>query len=237
MSDTTIVPIIESADSITTIRNCREGICSGSWSRPKVREARIAGCYYGVRVGGASCPDFGTSESPGGNDVTVSGKGTKLVQADIRLSDVPDIQAVLNWWGSNNSSTIAAKMSQNVIWQPYLESDPVIGNAMRRLPEVAEVGKRPPSLRFAPNPTTRATTILVSVPGATEGTDLSIEIFDVVGRLVRRMTIRVVNPAEVMAVPWDGRSDHGQPVESGVFFCRARQGSAVSLTSRLVVTR
>jgi len=94
------------------------------------------------------------------------------------------------------------------------------------------------SLGFAlhapsPNPFEAATTIAFRLP---EPADVTIRIFDVSGRLVRTLLTDAHRQAGRHEVRWDGRDDSGEPVASGVYFCRAEVGGA-SATKRLVRLR
>lgn len=75
-------------------------------------------------------------------------------------------------------------------------------------------------LASAPNPFVWATAIRYEVPraGAVE-----LAIYDASGRLIRSVVDGEL-PAGVHAVDWDGRSDSGEEVAGGVYFCRLRVG-------------
>jgi hypothetical protein len=231
--DSTITPIVDEYQGVPTeIRGCKEGIFSTSLSRPKVRRTRIDNSLYAVHVATNSKPDLGNTYEYGHNDMSVSGNGTKFVHTDPRVDDV---QAVGNWWGTTNLSFIAGKMGM-VTWQPILDSDPLVGYGAHRPDVVAvdDTGVR--ELGASPNPMSRAAVFTVRVPQAYEAETLTLEIFDVVGRLVR--SIRLENESDDgLAIPWDGRSDSGAPVESGVYFCRLRGSRLRSEALRLVVAR
>jgi hypothetical protein len=65
---------------------------------------------------------------------------------------------------------------------------------------------------------------------------VSIEVFDVTGRLVRRLLDEVPFSAGEQRTDWDARDDHGQAVAGGIYFYRLRTGGII-LTRRLVVVR
>jgi flagellar hook assembly protein FlgD len=67
-----------------------------------------------------------------------------------------------------------------------------------------------------PNPFNPETTIPFST--ATPGR-VSIRVYDVAGRLVRTITDKVL-PAGDHTVRWNGESDHGLHVASGIYFYR-----------------
>ncbi|MBD3366841.1 MAG: hypothetical protein GF405_01550, partial [Candidatus Eisenbacteria bacterium] len=66
-----------------------------------------------------------------------------------------------------------------------------------------------------PNPFNPVTTIGYHVPNEAP---VSVRVYDVSGRLVRTLVDGVVEPGRHQAV-WDGRSDNGEAVGSGVYFC------------------
>ncbi len=85
-----------------------------------------------------------------------------------------------------------------------------------------------------PNPAQvgEGTTIRYSLPG---GTDVSIQVFDITGRLVRTLTPG--RERESGAVFWDGRTDRGVPAGSGVFFYRLDPSSGPATHGRITLLR
>jgi hypothetical protein len=66
-----------------------------------------------------------------------------------------------------------------------------------------------------PNPFNPTTTIEYSIakPG-----HVSLKVYNVAGQLVKTLVDQMQSPTSVKPVVWDGRSDAGQPVASGVYF-------------------
>ncbi|MDH4037417.1 MAG: choice-of-anchor B family protein [Candidatus Krumholzibacteria bacterium] len=94
---------------------------------------------------------------------------------------------------------------------------------------------RPPVLDLlggAPNPFGAETSIRYSLGVAAE---VSAAVYDAAGRLVRRLHAGD-QPAGEHAVAWDGRSDAGVAVPSGVYFCRV-SAAGEERTGRLVLLR
>jgi hypothetical protein len=90
---------------------------------------------------------------------------------------------------------------------------------------VTAVSGRPIPTRFVllgnrPNPFNPTTTVVFELP---EASDVSLRIFDVSGRLIRTL-VRQPMAAESHRVEWDGRSDSGESVASGVYFYRVNAG-------------
>jgi hypothetical protein len=87
----------------------------------------------------------------------------------------------------------------------------------------AEESPREPA-RFAlyqnvPNPFNPTTTITYDVPAG--GTRVSLDVYDVRGRLVARLVDGRQSPGRKQ-VTWDGTDRRGQHVSSGVYFYRLR---------------
>lgn len=72
-------------------------------------------------------------------------------------------------------------------------------------------------LRNAPNPFRPQTTILYRL---TVGTDVTVQIFDLNGRLVRSLLENQAQPSGEQRVPWDGLDDGRQPAGAGIYFYR-----------------
>jgi hypothetical protein len=71
-----------------------------------------------------------------------------------------------------------------------------------------------------PNPFTGGTALSLSLP---EPADVTVEIHDIAGRVVRTLVSRPM-PAGEHEIAWDGRDDRGEDVASGVYFCHAAVG-------------
>lgn len=87
-----------------------------------------------------------------------------------------------------------------------------------------------------PNPFNPATTIRFIVPG-TSGTaaHTTMEIFDIAGRRVATLLDELV-PAGYRSVIWNGTSDRGSTVSSGVYFVRIQAGNEVK-TKKMALIR
>jgi subtilisin family serine protease len=88
----------------------------------------------------------------------------------------------------------------------------------------------------SPNPFRVSTQIISRVEGPEdERRPAVLEIFDVSGRLVRRIAHSARNPG-LYGDAWDGKNDLGAPAAPGVYFCRVRVGNA-GLCCRVVLLR
>jgi hypothetical protein len=83
-----------------------------------------------------------------------------------------------------------------------------------------------------PNPFETTTEFDIGLPSRS---DVSLEIFDVGGRLLRTLTQRGAGPGWVR-IPFEGRDASGRPLASGVDFCRVTAGGK-TVTRRIVVAR
>ena len=83
-----------------------------------------------------------------------------------------------------------------------------------------------------PNPFAAETRLNLALPA---GTEWRVEIFDVSGRLVRRLGQGTAGNV-VAPLVWDGRDDHGRRRASGCYYARA-SGGGVSRTRTIVFVR
>jgi hypothetical protein len=86
-------------------------------------------------------------------------------------------------------------------------------------------------VRIQRSPSYRSATILMDLAG---NLDVSLEIYDVRGSLVRTLA-RGAYPAGRSVMNWDGRSDNGQEVASGIYVVRFDTGAMSSLHKVVLV--
>jgi hypothetical protein len=99
-------------------------------------------------------------------------------------------------------------------------------------PQVTEFALLP----AAPNPTTSNARIRYAVPSSSsEGTPVSIRVFDISGRLVRQLVSGTQAPG-VHAITWDGFDRSGLRCDVGVYFVHMNAGSFRSVR-RLVMLK
>ena len=94
-------------------------------------------------------------------------------------------------------------------------------------------GAAPLQLDATPNPFKPATTIRYTLQ---EAAPVTIRIFSVQGRLVRTLRNQEYTESGIHEVPWDGSSDQGRAVVSGVYLVRTTAGDQVS-TLKLAVMK
>ena len=84
-----------------------------------------------------------------------------------------------------------------------------------------------------PNPFNPTTTIKYTL--ADRG-HVSLRVYNVAGQLVRTLVDDVQTPDAVRPVTWNGLNDSGQPVASGVYFCRL-ETKGFTQTKKLVLLK
>jgi hypothetical protein len=101
-----------------------------------------------------------------------------------------------------------------------VDVDPVVSLGWAGLPVLDE-----PKIAVFPNPSSGEVSIRVA---AESGGTLTVDVFDVLGRRVRRMTSDHISPGSVSTVVWDGRSAAGVPLGTALYLIRASVGSDVA---------
>jgi hypothetical protein len=118
--------------------------------------------------------------------------------------------------------------------------DETIGQAGRIIVTTQTGGTVPPAeggrLFNYPNPFNPATTIVLELPaGSGDGRSTEIDIYDAAGRTVRRLFSGAA-PAGRSEIHWDGTSDTGSAVSSGLYMAVSRTGP-LRLERKLVLIR
>jgi M6 family metalloprotease-like protein len=139
------------------------------------------------------------------------------------------LQAQENYWGTTDSTEIAALISGPAAWVPFLES------AEEATAVTAVEGVVP--TRFAlyppfPNPFNSQVDIPfeIAAPSAVE-----LAIYDALGRRVR-LLVEATLASGVYRVNWDGRDGGGREAASGVYFLRLQAGEQAA-TGRIALVR
>ena len=87
-------------------------------------------------------------------------------------------------------------------------------------------------LQAMPNPFTSAVTLQLNWSGISG--DPTVDIFDINGRLVRRLSAEENSESEALII-WNGCLEDGSPATSGIYFARCRIGSANSVKNLLLL--
>jgi hypothetical protein len=146
------------------------------------------------------------------------------------------------WQSAEDSIRLFAELSDAREWYLGL-IDPVTGTG----DPAGGVPAHPEFITIHPNPFSGSTEI--RFPAAPDentsymkdgqGTAAEVMIFDVRGRLVRRLSPGTDGPAGTAtagSVVWDGRTDAGREAASGIYFCRVRRG-AVETSAKMLLVR
>ena len=94
-------------------------------------------------------------------------------------------------------------------------------------------GARTMILGSYPNPFNPTTTIRYSL---SKRTKFTLNVYDIAGRLVKRLLVDEVKDAGSYKVDWDGRNEAGSRVASGVYFCMMKTAEGTS-GSKLILLR
>ena len=143
-----------------------------------------------------------------------------IVQSGERLLDNGTnhpLKAINNWWGQADEGWIAARISGDVRWRPFLNFDP-------RVPLDFAL------LQNYPNPFNGTTLIDYQIginnPIVAGRTVVTVEIRTVVGGLVRRLVDELAAPG-FYTTSWDGRNERGARVASGIYYYQLQVGPIV----------
>ena len=134
-----------------------------------------------------------------------------------------------NYWGTVDTTAIAALFSGAVEWAPFLEEDP------GEIDIADEVGAQPAQFALHagfPNPFHGQTTIRFDIAAPVPA---ELVVYNLGGQPVRRLLRRDLQSGSYAGV-WDGRGDNGRKVASGVYLYRLRAGS-FSASGRVLVLR
>ena len=124
------------------------------------------------------------------------------------------LQAINNWWGNEDESWIAARISGDVNWRPFLNFDP-------RIPLDFALGQN------YPNPFNEGTQIDYQIgindPIVAGQTRVELEVRTLTGGLVRHLVEDMAAPG-LYSASWDGRDERGERVASGMYYYILRIG-------------
>jgi hypothetical protein len=93
-----------------------------------------------------------------------------------------------------------------------------------------QVARQPLAMHLVPNPASGAVRIQI---GATEASGITLSVFDVTGRLVKRLLHGGAGPTRLV---WDGTGVDGEPMTDGTYFIRLEAGDEV-LTTKATLAR
>ena len=138
---------------------------------------------------------------------------TRLIDNESPL----ELLADNNWWGRDDETWIAGRISGPVAWRPWLNFDP-------RVPVAFELQQN------YPNPFNASTRIRYTVgiihASLSHQSEMSLEVRSLTGGLVRRLARAPAAPGIYEAV-WDGTDDSGLRAGSGVYYAQFKVGALV----------
>jgi hypothetical protein len=94
---------------------------------------------------------------------------------------------------------------------------------------------KPPAFALeqnSPNPFNPVTSIFFSIP---EKADVDLYVYDISGRVVKRLVDGVSMEPGRHKATWDGRNDAGRAVSSGVYFCKLLAGDKVAQMKMVIL--
>lgn len=190
-------------------------------SAPQVVGNTFTGNVTALRVIGTPVPDPITGNIFARNTTAIDNRSGALLRA-------PG-----NYWGTSDSTAIAALLAGEVDISPYLDAEPmtsataVTASSDESLPVAF-------ALRQAwPNPFNSATVIAFELP-TTSTVDLAV--YDALGQRLRDLAPAPSLAAGRYSVRWDGRDDDGRDVASGVYLYRLA-AAGFRATGRVVLIR
>ena len=146
------------------------------------------------------------------------GDGSLIKLGDVPTGAGPVALAVVDMIGDGQSDLVCANHDEGSV-QVFLHEAMLTGSVRLLAP--------------SPNPAsaTARLTFVLSV-----STPVRLDIFDLSGRLVRRLLDGRAMPAGTHSLVWDGRTDGGDPARSGLYFVQLDAGG-VEATTRLALSR
>ena len=116
-------------------------------------------------------------------------------------------------------------------WIPWSDSDWIMrvivttSTGVEELEAAADMPERFTLLGNYPNPFNPATEIIFAAPRSGH---VRLEIYNIIGQKVKTLLDESVT-AGLKAITWDGRSDSGYPVASGIYYCRLSTADGIDV--------
>lgn len=209
-----------------------------SWIAARV----FGGNHYWLNIGSA----LFAHTSP----VYVSLNGERIVDTDDALHFagwIADLEALFAWKSFGvlpvDSIRIRDKLAEARRYYEHLAS------------VATHVAGQPPALPLAlpfleqnrPNPFSAATAVEFGITSARDGrrggvfaagasaVQGELAVYDVTGRMIRRLFYGDIAPGQKRMLYWDGRDNSGRAVSSGFYFCRFRGGGLTTSRKMLLL--
>ncbi|TES89973.1 MAG: T9SS type A sorting domain-containing protein [Candidatus Cloacimonadota bacterium] len=88
-------------------------------------------------------------------------------------------------------------------------------------------------LAVCPNPFTTVISVQCQVPS--DKKKMTLQIYDVSGRLVKSFSLLTPHPSPITSVTWDGRNDVGKKVTPAIYFAKLSSGDFVAVEKIILV--
>lgn len=221
-----IIGLANDSSSDNIIQSNGTGIMCDSTAAPTIRNNQIKSNGYGVVAQHQADPDMGTNSTHQGKNTLTD----NTYYCILNRNTSGTLSAEYNFFGTEAGCPPPGCTSGNVDFTNWLCTEPASVEMTRVLAE-------PRGLRLlgaGPNPMTGSGKIFFSLEDGQAR--LHGQVFDVSGRVVRDLGEVVVGPG-THVFEWDGRSDVGNPVRSGIYFVRIKATNGFQGTTKLLVAR
>jgi len=184
--------------------NYGSGVWIGNYSQSEIRSNAIKrNAQYGIRASGlGSAPSFGNAQNPGNNsiggtifDAHNSTVNTIMAQGNYWSSGCPPIEIYGSWNVSNCLTSDPHPTEKHGVGQDQLPKEFVLGNGY-------------------PNPFNSSISVSIELPREQH---VKLMVYNILGQNVRTLANSAFAPG-IYNIAWDGRSDAGDEVGSGVYF-------------------
>jgi hypothetical protein len=169
--------------------------------------------------------EYATGGDSGNERIKVPGKPGAILAGGFELPELAGPPAgTPGWYYDTVTGVVSVSHDSNpvVVMSPVsaVEDPPNVGSSIFKLRSLGPVGAG-------------RTVIEVDLP---QGGDLHLAVYDLQGRLVRKLATGDRLPAGTHRIEWDGRDRHGRWAASGMYLVRGRSG-AVTAGIRVVQVR
>jgi len=211
------------------------GIACNGLNSPTIAANRISGHWYGVALINGATPSVGNIENgnlddDGENEFLGNGLDGQMFELYNNTSG--PIMAQNNWWGTADAQEVEDRIYHSVdelglgtvTYTPFLMAP--VSAVQEGVPGILVGGA------VWPNPFNPQVNLRF---GLGHDSRLRVGIYDVAGRLVRRLVDEQRRAGE-QALLWNGRDGGGRAQSSGVYFYRIEAGGE-RLTGKLVLAK
>ncbi len=222
----------------STFKNCGDGIQISN-ADIVIRDTDVYDNNYGIRVIGTSQPDLGSSNN-GDNNIYDNSVW------DLYVTSSNDFKAEGNYWGTSTPEDVIYHGNDNASYGT-VDFNP-FSTGLAAPPSLVKFPVNPPPAAVAtpmvtaayqnfPNPFNPETWMPYDLG---EEAEVTITIYNTSGNIIRTLPLGI-QPAgkytnRSKAAYWNGRSDTGELVSSGVYFYRLKMGD-YHATKKLLILK